>query len=144
MRMGFSSTDDMAVGIGSRLAQRQREESRGPFTYLFNDNGQIRVKLTLPLELPQSLILSENGSNLHNQMKQLYRKYIRNNSQFELNLSHSVRVGLTNFFESTEIHKLPKFKNYKLFNVMDECGMLIDGVLPMTAELSCCLSLWLI
>ena len=116
MRMAFSSAEDNEI-----------EGSRGPFTYLFNENGEIRVKLTLPLELPQSMILLENGSNLHNQMKQLYRKYIRNNSQFELNLSHSVRSGLTEFFESTEIHKLRKFKNYKLFNIMDECCVLLCG-----------------
>ena len=79
--------------------------------------------MKLPLELPKSLILQENKANLHNQMKQLYIKYIKTGCNHELNVSYEIRWSLKLFFESEEIHKLPKYKNYKLFNVMDECGM---------------------
>lgn len=101
----------------------------GPLgTYIFDDNGNIIVKLFIPRELPLSAISSIN-TGLYSKMLGLFNKYIRNNATHELNISSDLRTSLTKFFANEDLriyytkNEEGQEKDYKLFNLLDGCCM---------------------
>eukprot|EP01084_Bolivina_argentea_P251583 421994_1 len=64
------------------------------YTYLFNPSGSIHSKISLPIEIPTSWIVTQYKHNLYLQMLTLYTKYIS-----RLNISHKIRETLDNIFQ---------------------------------------------
>ena len=96
-------------------------------TYIFDDNGAIIAKLSIPLELPLSAI-SQLNNGLYIQMLAIFNKYIRVSSTHQLNLSGDLRDSLTKFFADQDLRtyytqKEGQGKDYKLFNLLDGCCM---------------------
>eukprot|EP01083_Nonionella_stella_P059492 155639_1 len=86
------------------------------------------IQLRLPREVPQSII-QEKCDTLSDQMKDLYQKYIKEGSDFELNISHESRIKLRDFIEC--IDDITEERQSYLYCLFDECCIeilfLLDG-----------------
>eukprot|EP01083_Nonionella_stella_P037287 101651_1 len=85
------------------------------FTYLFQERGLIMTRLSLPIEIPKSIIITQNESNLYEQMMALYNKYIVTES---LNIPYYVREHLDDIFGTQYVGT-----ESQIFNVFDECAI---------------------
>eukprot|EP01084_Bolivina_argentea_P251584 421995_1 len=95
------------------------------FTYLFNETGSIHSKISLPIQIPKSFIVTQNENNLYLQMLCLYTKYIE-----RLNVSYKTFEVLDNVFQQ-EINdqNCNTFSEEDTFNAMDECAIEIIKLL---------------
>eukprot|EP01083_Nonionella_stella_P087148 242315_1 len=84
------------------------------FTYLFNETGSIRTRISIPIQIPQSYIVSQHKNDLCGQMLSLYRKYID-----QLNIPYSIHQSLDECFGS---ESYASSAEETLFNAMDECA----------------------
>eukprot|EP01084_Bolivina_argentea_P032599 60326_1 len=100
------------------------------FTYLCYTDCTIMTKLSLPIEIPKTIILTKYENDLYNQMYALYNKYIKVGSDHELNISYSIRNQLANVFRTC--NNLEKHSECDYFNVMDECGIEITGLMQQS------------
>eukprot|EP01083_Nonionella_stella_P290744 989294_1 len=85
------------------------------FTYLFQDNECIMTRLSLPIEMPKSVIITQNEDDLGQQMTALYNKYIVTES---LNIPYYVSEHLADVFETKYVGT-----ESQIFNVFDECAI---------------------
>jgi len=99
-----------------------QSEDKTCWTFLFHDGHKIMQKLTIPLNIPTTALLTEHD-DLFGQMHGLYAKYVATDSAYEINISYQLRFGITSFFDD-EDGTLKRWKqkgeDYKLFNLFDE------------------------
>merc|ERR1712087_656162 len=87
------------------------------------------TKVTIPLDIPKSVIL-RNQTTLEGQMDALYHKYVKVNSDHELNLSAVNRKALKKRFERhTPGKETSKDDAEDLLNCMDSAAMQILALL---------------
>eukprot|EP01084_Bolivina_argentea_P317076 549699_1 len=94
---------------------------------LYDNNGNIVTRLSIPSGIPISDTVKNNESDLEKQMKALYHKYIANGSDHQVNISFKVRKTLQHIFENDD--KYNKNNKFELYNVMDKATMEILSLL---------------
>jgi len=89
---------DQSVQSPSTQSDDSDAEEKEVSTFLYGVDGQVLTKMAIPLDIPKSVIL-RNQKSLQGQMDALYHKYVKVNSDHELNLSAVNRKALRKRFE---------------------------------------------
>jgi len=89
---------DQSVQSPSTQSDDSDVEEKEVSTFLYGVDGQVLTKIAIPLDIPKSVIL-RNQKSLQGQMDALYHKYVKVNSDHELNLSAVNRKALRKRFE---------------------------------------------
>jgi len=96
-------------------------------TFLFGNDGSIRIKLVLPQGLPPSTALQDvhKKDDLALQFEYIFQKFIEPGALHEVNLSHGVRSTLCSIFDTERTHLTHGKVESFIFNVFDEAALQI-------------------
>jgi len=128
-----TSSSSMLVAASDEKEDGADEERVSSF--LYGVDGQVLTKVCIPLDIPKSVIL-RNQKSLQGQMDALYHKYVKVNSDHELNLSAVNRKTLKKRFErrvtpgsAEKEAEDEKSAEEALLNCMDSAAMQILALL---------------
>ena len=90
----------------SRTLSVMEERSRHVLSYYMNDTSTYdMLQLEIPNKVPTSSLITQFPNDLYSQMKGLFKKYVKNGSNYEINIPYQLRedtqMALNHYNESS-------------------------------------------